>query len=174
QSSGKEWEENWEVGLDLLGVHTISSDKGTKLEFSIYNGIYNSLNLTHNRGTALAAFALAASRLPWIENHNLTWKDEPSLSVVMSPFWKNVTLFFIPFFKPIRVSSEARLQTVKQQLIVSSVTKFQLLGIKLNQQSAELVMSRKNGVEIIKLMQNNKEVLIAEHVSNSPQETNNA
>lgn len=173
-SPNKDWEENWEVGLDLMGVHTISSDKGTKLEFSIYNGIYNSLNLSHKRSTALAAFALAASRLPWIENHNLTWKDEPSLSVVMSPFWKNVTLFFIPFFKPIRVSSIARLQTQKQQLIVNSVTVFKLLGFKLSQQEAELVMSRKNGINSIRLLQNNREVLSAEHIPDTSLEVNHA
>lgn len=173
RSQNKEWEEHWEVGLDLLGVHTISSDKGTKLEFSVYNGIYNSLNLTHKRGTALAAFAIAASRLPWIENHNLNWKDEPSLSVVMNPFWKNITLFFIPFFKPIRVGSLAVMQTQKNQIIVNSVTKFQVLGLKISQQEAELVMSRKNGIQTIKLLQNNRELLFAEHITDSKQEADN-
>lgn len=170
RAADREWKEKWSVGLDLLGTHTISSDRGTKLEFSVFQGIYNSLNLSHKRNTALAAFAMAASRLPWIENHQLGWQDEPSLSVMMNPFWKNVTLFLIPFFQPIRVSSQASLSTHEHQLLVHSCTSLSILGFKLSKLEGKLSISRKEGITSIALTQNSRPLLTAERITTQLEE----
>ncbi|MCD8479702.1 MAG: urea transporter [Candidatus Cloacimonetes bacterium] len=57
-------EESWKVELDLAGNHSIVANNGSKLDFSVYQGIFNVLNLTGKRRSALSAFALAAGRIP--------------------------------------------------------------------------------------------------------------
>jgi murein DD-endopeptidase MepM/ murein hydrolase activator NlpD len=164
QTPYKEWQETWQVDLDLVGTHSLVSDHGSRLEFSIYNGIYNSLKLAHGRKTALAAFALVASRLPWNEGGKLTWKDEPSLSVLMGPFWKNVTLFLIPFFRPIRVSAKAELKQQNQKIIVESVTSLSVLGIVIKKLEGNLTLSRKEGIIDFSLRQNSQTLLSAQRM----------
>jgi hypothetical protein len=164
--------ENWEVKVDLLGTHTLISDSGTKLDFSIYNGIYNSLSLTGRRNTALAGFAVAASRLPWVENQDICWKDEPALSVMLNPFWKNLTLFFIPFFKPIRVQTASKLVSRDGQITLESDTVFSVLGIRISRSKAILGLSRKDGLKEISLEREGKLVLRARRQENSLEENN--
>ena len=164
QTPRKEWQETWQVDLDLTGTHSLVSDHGSKLEFSIYNGIYNSLKLSHGRKTALAAFALVASRLPWNESGKLCWKDEPSLSVLMGPFWKNVTLFLIPFFKPIRVSAKAELKQHDQKIIMVSITSLSVLGMVIKKLEGNLTLSRKEGIIDFSLRQNSETLLSAQRM----------
>lgn len=165
--------ENWKVEVDLLGTHTLMSDKGTKLDFSIYNGIYNSLNLIGKRNTALAGFAVAVSRLPWVENQNICWNDEPALSVAMNPFWKNITLFFIPFFKPIRVHTNSRLTSSDNSITIESETTFYLLTFKIYRSNATVVLSRKDGLKEITLERDGLRTMHALRQDNSL-ENNNA
>ncbi len=169
QTPRKEWRETWQVDLDLTGTHSLVSDHGSKLEFSIYNGIYNSLKLSHGRKTALAAFAMVASRLPWNESGKLTWKDEPSLSVLMGPFWKNVTLFLIPFFQPIRVYAKAELQPQDQKIKMESVTSLSVLGIVIRKLEGTLTLSRREGIIDFSLRENSQTLLSAERME--PEET---
>jgi urea transporter len=162
-----EWEENWKVEVDLYGLHTLVSDRGSRLDFSIYKGIFNSLNLSHMRGTALEAFAMATSRLPWVEDQNLIWEDEPALSVVMNPFFKNLTLFFIPFFQPIRVQTCSRLTKDKDALRLESETSFCLLGIRISQHIGTVTLSRLEGITGIALERNGRSVLRAKRIFNN-------
>ena len=164
QTPHREWQETWRVDLDLAGTHSLVSDQGSKLEFSIYNGIYNSLSLSHGRKTALAAFALVASRLPWSESGKLTWKDEPSLSVLMGSFWKNVTLFLIPFFRPIRVNASAELHQRDQKIIVESVTSLSVLGMVIRKLEGTLTLSRREGIIDFSLRQNSQTLLTAKRM----------
>lgn len=172
QQGGESYIEHWKVDLDLAGTHSIISDQGSNLEFSIYNGIYNSLSLHGRRRTALAAFAYAASRLPWIENQGLVWQDEPSLSVVMNPFWKNLTLFLIPFFKPIRVSSSSRMSPDKSTITVTTITRLKALGMQVYSYESSLVLDRKHGIRSFSLSQGAKLLIKAEHIE--AKEENNA
>jgi len=170
RTSAGEKKETWEIKLDLLGTHRIVSDAGTIVEFSIYNGIYNSLNLVRNRRSALAAFAIGASRLPWVENQTLEWSDEPSLSVVMNPMLKNLTLFFIPFFKPIRIETKSRLTTEDKAMLIRSNTCFSLLGIKISNYNAGIRLSREEGIMELSLEQNNKTLITAIRDNNLTEE----
>lgn len=161
QSGGAEYTENWDVELDLLGIHRLHSDRGGSLEFSIYNGIYNSLNLSSRRLSALSAFALGASRIPWAEKAELAWEDEPSLSVVMNSFWKNLTLFLIPFFQPIRVRTNSRLAQADKDLVQTSETTLKVLGITVRTNQSRIILSRRDGLKSIELAQNGKTLLTA-------------
>jgi len=171
QTRTGEYQENWEVTLDLLGTHSLVSDRGTKLDFSIYNGIYNSLNLHGRRLSALSAFAIGASRLPWVENQDLEWRDEPSLSVVMNPIWKNTTLFFIPFFRPIKAETVSRLKTVNKALNVTSETNFYLLGMKIGKNQASLILTREDGITEISLSRNDQQYLKATRIEATNEDT---
>jgi urea transporter len=158
--------EHWKVDLDLLGNHSIVADTGSKLDFSVYQGIFNVLNLKGKRSSALAAFALAAGRIPWIENQDIFWKDEPSLSVAMNPLWKNLTLFLIPFFSPIRVRSNSRLSGEKNNLLLSSTIELRLLGMPLSSFDTSLKLSKQDGIREIILHKADKQILKATRIDN--------
>jgi len=163
-SGGRSWTENWKVEIDLLGVHSIASDRGCSLEFSVFNGIFNALNLRGNRNTALAAFALAASRLPWAENQKLSWKDEPALSLLLDPVAKNVALFLFPFFKPVSISYDASLEADGSSLKLSSATHIKGMGMKLKGLEARVELSRGDGIIQISLLRDEKLVLQARQI----------
>lgn len=166
--SGKRME-HWKVDLDLLGNHSIVSDNGAILDFSVHQGIFNALSLRGKRRGALPAFAFAAGRIPWIENQSITWKDEPSLSVAMNPVWKNLTLFLIPFFKPIRVQSASTLSAEGADLLLESQTELSVLGMRVNSYSASLKLSRKEGIHEIILYKAGEQILKASHLENKEQ-----
>lgn len=165
KTASGEYDENWKIELDLMGIHRIHSDSGNNLEYSIYNGIFNALNLSKLKPGALSAFALAASRIPWIENNNLSWTDEPSLSVMMNPFWKNLTLFLIPFFRPIRVRTDSRIEVDKKDIILESSTELSVLGIKIKQYVATVIFTRKSGIKTIKLMCGEHQIVLATRIN---------
>ncbi len=161
KQNGTESTETWDVELDLLGIHRIHSDRGVTLEFSIFNGIYNSLNLSSRRLSALSAFALGASRIPWAETSQLKWDDEPSLSVSMNGFWKNLTLLLIPFFQPIRVQTVSELKPDDKDLIQTSETTLRVLGIPIRSNLSRITLSRAEGIKSIELAQQGKTLLSA-------------
>jgi len=161
--------ERWKVDLDLLGNHSIVSDQGSVLDFSVYHGIFNALNLKGKRSSVLSAFAFAAGRIPWAENQSITWKDEPSLSVVMNPFWQNLTLFLIPFFKPIRVRSTSTLSGEGASLSLISSTELSVLGMKISSYEAKLMLSREEGIKEITLFCKQEQILHAKHIGNKEQ-----
>lgn len=156
--------ETWKVELDLWGNHSIHSDAGTKLDFSIYHGIFNALSLKGKRHNALSAFAFAAGRIPWCHHQSLAWQDEPSLSVAMPPLGKNLSLFLIPFFKPIRVQSQARLSSKDSTILIESKTELSILGMKLKSYQASLKLDHKHGIREICLMQSGIPSIKATHI----------
>jgi urea transporter len=154
-------EEIWDVELDLLGVHKIVSSAGTELEFSIHNGIFNALELYGRRRSALGAFGIGASRIPWAEHSSMRWDDEPGLSVLLSTFWKNLALFMIPFFKPIRLTSNSRISSERKSIVLESETSLRAFGLFLKKNNAVIKLSRKAGIEQITLSQKGKDLLVA-------------
>jgi hypothetical protein len=167
-------EEQWKVELDLMGTHSIVSDAGSRMEFSIYHGIFNALSLKGKRNSTLSAFAIAAGRIPYIENQSISWQDEPSLSVAMNPLWKNLTLFLIPFFRPIRVTSESCLATTESGLRLSSKTELSVLGMRLRNYESDLIMDRTNGIREIRLHRAGELMLSATRIEPHKKEENNA
>lgn len=164
--------EHWRTDLDLLGKHKLVSDAKANLGFSVYHGIFNALDLSGRRDNALAAFAYAAGRIPFCENQTVKWQDEPSLSITMNSFWKNLTLFLIPMFKPIRVLSNSTLRGSGQDISVESTTDLYVLGMKLRSQRAIVHIDRKHGIRSIHMYDAKGETLCATHLS--VEETENA
>lgn len=157
-------EESWKVELDLAGNHSIVANNGSKLDFSVYQGIFNVLNLTGKRHSALSAFALAAGRIPWVENQSVSWQDEPSLSVAMNPFFKNLTLFLIPFFKPIRMLNTATMTTVDKVLEIRGNTELSVMGLRVVNYQTVLRLSRDSGIREIILTREGKTLLKAKQI----------
>jgi hypothetical protein len=160
-----DFQETWKTDLDLLGQHFIVSSAGSKLGFSVYHGIFNALSLKGNRASALSAFAYAAGRIPWSDSHKLIWRDEPSLSVTMNSFWKNLTLFLIPLFKPIRVVSYSTLTADKSGITIESNTELSAFGIKLRGRQAELNLDARSGIRSIRLFAGSQTILSAIHIT---------
>lgn len=157
-------EESWKVELDLAGNHSIVANNGSKLDFSVYQGIFNVLNLTGKRRSALSAFALAAGRIPWVENQSVSWHDEPSLSVAMNPFFKNITLFLIPFFKPIRMLNTATMTTMDKVLEIRGNTELSVMGLRVVNYQTVLRLSRDSGIREIILTREGKTLLKAKQI----------
>lgn len=172
ESPAGETSETWKVEVDLLGMHTIVSDRGTRLDFSVYNGIFNSLSVQGKRDTALAAFAIGASRLPWVEHQSINFTDVPSLSVVLNPFGKNLMLFFIPFFKPLTVKSVSTLHERDKVLYLASKTAFSIMGMRISSHESLVKLSRAEGIVSIELTSNNKKTIRAKRVENPPEDLN--
>ncbi|MCB5271092.1 MAG: urea transporter [Candidatus Cloacimonetes bacterium] len=156
--------EHWQVDLDLMGNHSIVSDSGSRLDFSIYHGIFNALSLKGRGQNALTAFAFAAGRIPWIEKQSLLWQDEPSLSVVMNPLWKNLTLFLIPFFRPIRVQSSSQLSSEGSDIIIETRTELSVFGLRLKSYQSSLKLDRSQGIREIRLTKTKQQILRATHI----------
>lgn len=161
--------EHWKVDLDLVGNHSIVSDSGSSLDFSIYHGIFNALSLEGRGQNALTAFAFAAGRIPWSENQSLIWQDEPSLSVVMNPLWKNLTLFLIPFFRPIRVQSSSQLSGEGSDILIESQTDLSVLGLRVKSYQASMKLDRTHGIREIRLMKSKQQILKATHIETKEQ-----
>ncbi|MDD3532420.1 MAG: urea transporter [Candidatus Cloacimonetes bacterium] len=156
--------EHWKVDLDLIGNHSIVSDSGSRLDFSIYHGIFNALSLKGRGQNALTAFAFAAGRIPWCENQSLVWQDEPSLSVAMNPFWKNLTLFLIPFFRPIRVQSKSHLISKGSDIHIESKTDLSVLGLRIKSYESSLKLDRVKGIQEFCLIKSQQQVLKATYI----------
>ncbi|MCB5261774.1 MAG: urea transporter [Candidatus Cloacimonetes bacterium] len=161
--------EHWKVDLDLMGNHSIVSDSGSSLDFSIYHGIFNALSLKGRGQNALTAFAFAAGRIPWSENQSLAWQDEPSLSVVMNPLWKNLTLFLIPFFRPIRVQSSSQLSGEDSAIQIETKTDLSVLGLRIRSYQSSLKLDRSHGIKEIILIKSKQQILKATHIESKEQ-----
>jgi non-ribosomal peptide synthetase component F len=82
----------------------------------------------------------------------------------MGSFWKNVTLFLIPFFRPIRVNASAELHQRDQKIIVESVTTLSVLGMVIRKLEGTLTLSRREGIIDFSLRQNSQTLLTAKRI----------
>ena len=128
----KERRETWKVSLNLWGAFHLESTRGSSLEFSVYNGIYNSLSLTGNRTSALPAFALLINRLPYAEKQELCISDEPALSVILHPVFRHLVLLLSPLAPVFTACTTSRIVSTREEIKISSTIEYRILGIKLS------------------------------------------
>jgi urea transporter len=107
-SSGMTFEENWDIKVDFWGNLSIISDRATSIDFSIYNGIFNVLEVKGKSDTALHYFALSLSRFPYVEEEvraqkEYSWTDQPPLSLVLPSSLKSLVDFFSFIGRPARL-----------------------------------------------------------------------
>ncbi len=103
--SGKTFNERWTVRVDFWGNLSIVSDRETRVEFSLYNGIFNVLKFKGRTNTALYALALGLSRFPYTNEIKFTWSDRPPINLVLPPFIKSVVDFFSFIARPVNLVS---------------------------------------------------------------------
>lgn len=148
--------ENWKVELDFWGNFRIISSRGSELGFSVFNGIYNALSLKGNRGSALAAFALLISRLPYSDKQELCLTDEPALSVILNPALRQLILLFTPLFSLVKASTVSRIKVNKEQILVSSEVNYRILGLKYKGFSGNVTINKYQSVSELSLYKGKK------------------
>ena len=158
----KQSTEFWKVNLDLLGNFTIKSTKHTELGFSVYDGIYNSLSLKGNRKSALAAFALLISRLPYLEQQEIYLTDEPALSVIISPALRHIVLFFSPLFPLFSACAHSKVKTNSEVIEIESDISYRILGIRYRNRTGKVTIEKYKGLTALELKKKNKTLLQAE------------
>ncbi len=160
----RHFEENWEVEVTLIGTFNIHSDRGSYLDFSVYNGIYNALAFRGNRKSALYAFALLLSRYPYAENQTLEWNDTPSFSVMMKPLIKQIVLLISSIGNPFKFNTKSISHSEDNKHEVESLTTVSFLGKLLISYEGRIQMEKKTGIEMIDIHKNGKEYLQAQRI----------
>ncbi len=155
------FKEEWMIDLDFLGAFRAYSSKGTVLEFSTYNGVYNALSIQRRRLNSLFAFAILLSRLPYAESQNLEWKDTPSLSVVLNGFFRNIFLILAPVFSLFRFTTSTQMLEKDKIVYLKSITKLKILGLTIRNWSGQIELEPGKGIRQIRLDINGKNVLEA-------------
>jgi hypothetical protein len=102
---GRVSEERLTAQVDFWGNMSITSDRGSHVEFSIYNGVFNVLSFRGKTNTALHALTLGLSRFPYTEEKRLTWSDRPPLDLALSRFAKSIADFCSFVARPVTVIS---------------------------------------------------------------------
>lgn len=152
----KTHKETWKVELDLWGNWWIASNRGSKLGFSVHNGIYNTLSLSGSRKTALAAFARLISRLPYVEKQELFLCDEPALSVITSPAFRHLLLLFAPLFSFFNACTRTTASSGKDTITIESKTAYRIFGIKMKEDSGKAVINTYEGISELSLYRQNR------------------
>jgi urea transporter len=155
------FQEDWIVDLDFLGAFRIYSSTGTVLEFSVFNGVYNALNIRKRKLNSLFAFAILLSRLPDAESQNIEWKDTPSLSVILNDIFRNLYLIIAPIFSCFKFTTETQMVYKDRIHYLKSATKLKVLGLTIRKWSGQVEIEQKKGIRLIKLDINDKNVLEA-------------
>lgn len=163
-SLGNTWQESWKINLDFYGTFRILSSKGSELECSVYNGIYNTLGFRKRGKNALYTFAYLLSRLPYMEKSPLSWQDEGGLSVYMNPILQNFVLFLMPIFKPVRVIVESASRDLGNHLEIKSKIIYKLPFISLGKYSGLIIINKHKGIESIELYKADKLILKARNL----------
>jgi len=126
----RERKETWKVNLNLWGAFHLESSRGSSLEFSVYNGIYNALSLSGNRTSALSVFALLINRLPYAEKQELCISDEPALSVILHPVFRHLVLLLSPLAPVFKACTSSHIRATREEISVNSTIEYRILGIK--------------------------------------------
>lgn len=158
------FEESWKVSVDLYGTFYLSSDRGSVLEFSVFNGIFNVLSYRGSKDDALFALAISASRLPYTEGLNLQWTDVPPYSLVTSWPIKSGVLFLSALFNPLRVTTDAALKERNGRMVLTSDTDLKWFGKRIRRYQGSVALQKYSGFQEIRLTKNNKEFIVAERI----------
>jgi murein DD-endopeptidase MepM/ murein hydrolase activator NlpD len=153
--------ETWKVELDFWGKFRIQSNKNSKLEFSVFGGIYNALSLKGNRNSALAAFALLVSRLPYSEKQVIASGDEPALSVILNPTFRHLILLFTPLFPLLSACTKSRITSTREQISIQSEITYCILGIKFSGLNGIVKINKYQGITELSLFKGKRLILEA-------------
>ncbi|PKN72458.1 MAG: hypothetical protein CVU50_07500 [Candidatus Cloacimonetes bacterium HGW-Cloacimonetes-3] len=157
----KRSQETWKVELDFWGRFKLLSSKRSELEFSVYGGIYNALSLKGNRNSALAAFALLVSRLPYSEKHEISSSDEPALSVILNPAFRHLILLFTPLFPLLYACTKSSVKSTREQVIIHSEIAYYILGIRFSGFNGTVKIDKYQGINELLLYKGKRLILEA-------------
>lgn len=159
--SNKTKQENWKVELDFWGKFRIVSSSHSELEFSVFGGIYNALSLKGNRNSALAAFALLVSRLPYSDKQEISCQDEPALSVILHPAFRHIILLFTPLLPLLSACTASKISSSRELIIIRSEVSYKLLGLKVGALNGVVKIDKYQGVKDLSLFKGQRLLLSA-------------
>jgi len=157
--------EIWKVELDLWGNWQIVSNRGSRLGFSVYNGIFNTLFLSGNRKSALAAFARLIARMPYVEKQEIFLCDEPAMSVITNPVFRHLLLLLAPLFSVFSACTKSTISSAREEISIESKTNYRFLGIKMKEDSGSIVINKYEGISELSLYRSGRLFLKAKKVT---------
>jgi hypothetical protein len=101
------------------------------------------------------------SRLPYVEGQNVSWKDNPSLSVGMGNFWKHIILLISPIVTPVQIITETTSHEAGNSIMLESKTTVKAIGLKLWMWHGSVEIEKKQGLRKLTLYKNKKLLLEA-------------
>lgn len=160
---GKEFIEKWSVEVDLYGRFFIKSDRKSSLEFSIYDGIFNTLEFKGNSQSALQALAILLSRLPlYKEEEKLVWNDLPPYSIMLRPFWENSLMLMQSVANLSNIKSESSAHLENDTIIVDTKTRLKIMGRSVKKYTGRVEIKDLVGFTKMELNLNDKEIMKVE------------
>jgi len=160
KTRNREYRESWSFELDLYGVYKAISSECTTMEYSFFNGVYNTLGLNCKRANALSTLALLLSRFPYSDNKNLEWHDTSVLSVVLNRLFTNALLIIQPFIKLVHVNSTSNYVETSNVIVITSFINLKVFGFIIKEWNGVIEIAKNNGIKSLRLY--SQDVLLLE------------
>lgn len=157
----RSFSETWKTELSFWGAFYLKSSRGSTLEFSIHNGIYNALSFSGKRNNALAAFALIINRLPYSDKQELYIEDEPAMSVILHPVFRHLVLLFSPLATMVKACTKSSISTTRDQITIKSDIHYCILGIKFTGFNGSISINNYKNINGLSLYRGKKLILEA-------------
>jgi len=163
--NGLEKDEDWIVEVDLMGNLSLKNNFGAILYFSVYEGIFNCFSYIGKRNSALFAFSVLLSRLPYLKDKDITWTDKPPLSIFFPPY-KEKSILFLKAFMPKLFSATSSHKAVdtNAKIHIESNTDVSFMKNKTRNYTGELIIDKEMGLEKLQMCLNNKVCIEVERI----------
>ncbi len=160
EAYGKKFTEKWKVDVNLYGSFFIKSDRNASLEFSVYDGIFNVLNFTGNKKSALHGLALSLCRLPLYKDEELNWNDYPPYSILANPTLESTLLFLQSIFKFSKLEYKAKSTPTKDNVTTSFKNNFSVLNKSISSYSGKITLKELTGFTDIEILNKDNKTVI--------------
>lgn len=125
QFDGREFEENWEVKVDIYNQLFIESSSSARAEIYLTDKVFYVTSYIGEKNTALYYFSICASQVPLCFQEELRWGDVYSISLLPVGAIRYLTEFFLIFKNLLNASGEFSFENddvAKEYLIKSEIS----------------------------------------------------
>ena len=174
ESSGRTFEENWQVNIDFWGNITIGSDQKARVWFSIYNGIFDVLKFEGNMNSALYALSIALPTFPYSEEKEFLWADRPPIYSVLPFYLKTVEEIFSFIFRPINYIGRYKALHEESGFVkIEGKVNLVVLKFGISELNSHCHIHPDKGITKLELTYQSKSKLQAEQIEVNQNNTNN-
>ncbi|MCD4829430.1 MAG: urea transporter [Candidatus Cloacimonetes bacterium] len=163
-SGGHAHTERWDTRVDLLGNLQVVSNRHSRLSFSVFDGIYNTLGFSGNRRSALWALGALLTRQPFEEDRGLAWSDEPPFRIFLPRWQEELLMLLHPLLKPLRLKAVSHSQREKNRWRVCTTVELRLFGRLVRTWEGFVVIEQFVGVRSLELRRGDQVIVQATRI----------